>query len=427
MANQPASRGSRLPPIVCISNAEWDAPIPTNRQQLMRRFAERTPVVYVEAPLPVLGSVLGHSRNRRRRHGWRQEDRVHILQAWDWLPYPIAKRSSTLSRVADARFRRYLVREWRGLGWSRPLLWLFAPDAGDLLGAFDERLSVYHCVDDYGSIELYNGYRRVAAYSDLKREEHLAQAVDLMVVTAPKLLDRWQGANPHLYLLPNVADTALFEQALEPGPDHPVVAAIPAPHVVFLGALDRYKVDLALLAAVARRCPSVHFVCAGPIGTGDRTQSDKLPQASNLHYVGPLPQRELPAVLRTARACIIPYHLNDYTASVSPLKLYEYLAAGQPVVSTPLPSLLSVTNEGLLLSPPDPALFAARIEEAIRIDAATRRRISVQASGHSWDRRIDELEALILEHLASAAGASVATEATGIKATMTTRTTLLNG
>lgn len=392
-----------LPPIVCISNAEWDAPIPTNRQQIMRRFAERTRVAYIESPLPVAGSFIGRSRGRARKRGWRVVDGVHIFQAWDWLPYPLTKRSLALSRWADAGFRGAVTGAWRDLGWERPIAWFYAPDAGDLLGAFDERLSVYHCVDDYQAIERYNHYRRVAVYSAAKREVTLARGADLMIVTAPSLLERWRPVNPRITLLPNVADTALFAQALEPGKEHPRLAGIPTPRVVFIGALDAYKVNFALLGAVARRLPDVQFVCVGPTGAADSTTPANAPSGPNLRYIGPAPQRELPAMLRGASAGIIPYTLNDYTASVSPLKLYEYLAAGLPVVATPLPGLMAQRAEGALIAEPDPEAFAARLVEAMGYDKAMRARIAQAAAGHSWDHRMLELEALALERLTQAA------------------------
>src|SRR6185437_3645903 len=130
-----------------------------------------------------------------------------------------------------------------------------------------------------------------------------------------------------------------FATTLEAGPEHPALATIPQPRVCFLGALDAYKVDFALLAGAASACPDLHFVCVGPIGFADQTRGSTIPHLANLHYIDTLPQKELPALLRGCAVCIIPYHLNEYTASVSPLKLYEYLAAGRPVVATPLPAL----------------------------------------------------------------------------------------
>ncbi len=397
---------SDLPPIVCISNAEWDAVIPTNRQQLMRRFAVQTPVMFCEAPLPVLGSLIGQSRRRQRRHGWRREGNVHILQAWDWVPYPITQRSRALSRSIDAGVRRYIRDSWQSLGWPTPIVWTFAPDSGNLLGACGEQLSVYHCVDDFQAAEQFNHYRRVAAYDTSKSEEFLARSVDVALASAQPLFERWRTVNANTYLMPNVADTALFRQALEPGSEHPVLAGIPQPRIAFIGALDRYKVDFDLLAAVAERCPDLQFVCVGPTGAGDRTARGSLPQRANLHYVGTLLQAELPAVLRYCAACVIPYHLNEYTAAVSPLKLYEYLASGRPVVATPIPSLRGENAPGLHLAEPEPAVFAEAIRGVLDISEQTRLHIADAAQSHSWDRRMDELTALLETHLGRVSNSS---------------------
>ncbi|MFI5273319.1 MAG: hypothetical protein ACHQ4H_09850, partial [Ktedonobacterales bacterium] len=199
-----------LPPILCISNMEWDAPLPTNRQQLMRRFAERTEVAVVEAPLPVLGSVAGRSRGRRRNLGWRRDGNVQVLHAWDAIPYPLARRSPALSRAADAAFRGYVAARWRELRRAAPILWLYTSDGGNLLGAVRERATIYHCVDDHDALEPYNRYRRTAVYDPCKREDFLVKAADLVIVTSPRLSQRWSAVNPHTHLLPNVADTALF-------------------------------------------------------------------------------------------------------------------------------------------------------------------------------------------------------------------------
>jgi glycosyltransferase involved in cell wall biosynthesis len=406
---------SRLPPILCISNMAWDATLPTNRQQLMRRFAARTPVAVVEAPLPILGSLVGQSRKRIRHHGWRCEGEVAVLQAWDWAPYPVAQRSNAVSAWVDAAFRRYIRTEWERLGWGAPLLWLYPPDSADLLGVVGERLALYHCVDDYAASQRYVGYQRVAPYSPAKREQTLVEAADLLIVTSPPLYQHWSAHNPNAHLLPNVADTALFAQSLQPAPEHPALAGIPQPRVGYIGALDAYKVDFGLLEGLARRCPHIQFVCVGPVGIGDGTHARALPRASNLHYLGALPQAELPAVLRGCSACLIPYAINDYTRGVSPLKLYEYLAAGQPVVASALPALQAEQTPGVLLADPSPASFAACLLRAMQTEPSARLAIAQHAQSHSWERRVEQLEELILDRLAEKS-ASIRTGLTTNKA-----------
>lgn len=378
---------------------EWESAIPTNRQQLMRRFAQRSAVAVIETPLPVIGSFVGHSKSRMRQRGWRRDGDIRILQAWDWIPYPFTRRSHMVSRLADNAFRRRIVAEISALKWPEPILWLYSPDGGDLLGAFGESLSVYHCVDDYDASARYTGFQRTALYSEKKREATLVRSVDLVIVTAPHLVERWKPVNPDIHLLPNVADTALFSQALDAGPEHPVLAKIPRPRIAYVGALDAYKVNYALLADVAQIRPDLHFVCVGPVGVGDRTSMSDLPQASNIHYTGYLPQPEIPELLRGCAAAIIPYNLNEYTASVSPLKLYEYLAAGCPVVATPLHALVAQQEDEVFLAQPQPETFIAALDHALSVPDAERRRHSSRVLQHSWDHRLQEIESLLVERL----------------------------
>lgn len=389
-----------LPPILCVSNMEWDAPTPTNRQQLMRRFARHTQVAVVEAPLPLLGSFVGRSRRRLRHRGWRRDGDVRVLQAWDWVPYPLAQRSQAISRGADVYLRHTVRTSWRQLGWPAPVLWLYPSDSGDLLGLIQERLAVYHCIDDYDAIERYNAYRRVARYDERKHEHYLVRAAAAVITTSAPLYDRWRAVNSHTYLMPNVADTVLFRQALDAGPLHPALGALPEPRVAYVGALDQLKVDFDLIKEVARQCPDVQFVCVGPVGSGDYTAESALPRLPNIHYLGRLPQHELPTILRGCAAGIIPYHLNAYTASVSPLKLYEYLAAGCPVVSTALPALAVDAPRGVTLCDSDPLAFARDLRLAAGIGVAERVRIADAAMVHSWDRRVEELIAVIERHAA---------------------------
>ena len=168
-----------------------------------------------------------------------------------------------------------------------------------------------------------------------------------MLASAPPLAERMRALPDHVVLAPNVADTALFATALEPGPLDPALAAVPAPRIVFVGAIAARKVDLALVAAIATARPAWSLVLVGPVGLGDPdTDVSALERLPNVHLLGPRAQRELPSVLRAADAGLIPYVSTRLTASIFPMKLYEYLSAGVPLVATGLPSVGEVRGRG---------------------------------------------------------------------------------
>jgi glycosyltransferase involved in cell wall biosynthesis len=133
------------------------------------------------------------------------------------------------------------------------------------------------------------------------------------------------------------------------------------------------------------------------VGAGDpSTDVSVLSREPNLHLLGLRPYDQLPAVLRGADAALIPYALNDLTASIFPMKVYEYLAAGLPVVATPLPSLQGV--DGVVMAA-DADSTVARLEELLAGDTQeARAERSKLASGHSWDARVDEIAAALNGH-----------------------------
>jgi glycosyltransferase involved in cell wall biosynthesis len=135
-------------------------------------------------------------------------------------------------------------------------------------------------------------------------------------------------------------------------------------------------------------------VLVGPVGLGDPlTDASALTEAHNVHLLPTRLHRELPAVLRGARAAIIPYLLNDLTASIFPMKVYEYLAAGLPTVATRLPSLIG--TEGITFAS-DAAGFDHALEDAMAQDGPQARVQRAQlAAGHSWDDRLAEIGELV--------------------------------
>lgn len=372
--------------IVCVGFADWDTELWTNQHHLMSRLAKDNRVLFVESlglRRPQLaGRDLSRVARRLRRglSGPRLADGLHVLS-----PLVVPLHRSALVRRLNARLLPGLVRRaTRRLGLRRPILWAYVPQAEALLDALDPSAIVYHCVDDIAA------QKGIDAPSFRAAERRFAARADLVLASAPSLAARMRELARKVLYVPNVADTELFARALEPGPVDAALDALARPRVVFTGAVVATKLDFALLVALARARRDWTVALVGPVGPGDpSTDVSALAAEPNLHLLGVRTYGELPAVLRGADAAIIPYAINELTASIFPMKVYEYLAAGLPVVATALPSL---AEERGVVRATSAEEMAARLAEALTADTpALRAERSRAAAAHSWTVRLEEL------------------------------------
>jgi glycosyltransferase involved in cell wall biosynthesis len=392
MAPMPDPGGLRGRDIVCVGFADWDTDLWTNQHHLMSRLARENRVLFVESLGLRRPQLAGRDLSRvwrRLRRGLappRSVDGLHVLSP---LVLPFHRYRAV--RALNRRLLPALVRRAaRRLGIRRPILWAYVPQAEVLIDTLEPELVVYHCVDDIAAQE------RIDTASFRAAEERFAARADLVLASAPSLAKRLRTISSNVMDAPNVADTELFATALRPGEPDAAVAALAAPRIVFTGAIVSIKLDFRLIAELARLRPSWSFALVGPVGPGDpRTDVSELTSEPNVHLLGPRAYRDLPDVLRAADAGLIPYATNQLTASIFPMKVYEYLAAGLPVVATPLPALADVDD---VATAPDAAGIAALLDKALAGDSPEARAArSSRAAAHSWERRLDEIAAAIGE------------------------------
>ena len=376
--------------IVCIGFADWDTELWTNQHHLMSRLARENRVLFVESLGLRQPQLAGRDIKRivrRLRRGFappRAVDGLHVLS-----PLVLPFHRYRIVRELNRRLLPLLVRRAvRRLDLEQPILWAYVPQAEVLIDALHSELVVYHCVDD---IAVQPG---IDAQSFRAAESRFAARADLVLASAPALAARMRTISGNVLDAPNVADTELFSGALAPGPVDPGMAALAQPRIVFTGAVVATKLDLQLLAALARGRPDWSFALVGPVGPGDpRTDVSTLTAEPNIHLLGPRSYAELPDVLRGADAGLIPYARNTLTESIFPMKVFEYLAAGLPVVATPLPALASIAE---VATAPDAQGIAELLEDALAHDSPERRaERSRAARAHSWERRLEEIATAI--------------------------------
>jgi glycosyltransferase involved in cell wall biosynthesis len=396
MPDPPRLRGRD---IVCVGFADWDTELWTNQHHLMSRLARDNRVLFVESLGLRRPRLAGRDLKRiarRLRHGLagprevqqpsapRAVNGLHVLS-----PLVLPLHRNAAARALNRRLLPALVRRAaRRLHMPRPILWAYVPQAEVLIDALAPALVVYHCVDDIGA------QPGIDPASVRAAERRFAARADLVIASSPALAARMRTLSDNVLYAPNVADFDLFARALAPGTPDPAVAALPRPRIVFTGAIVATKLDVPLLVALARARPQWSFALVGPVGLGDpRTDVSALADLPNVHLLGARPYGALPDVLRASDAGLIPYAANELTASIFPMKVYEYLAAGLPVVATPLPALADVAD---VATAPDADGIARLLDTALAADSPELRAArSRAAAAHSWDRRLQEIAAAI--------------------------------
>ena len=336
---------------IVLATADWDHPLWTNKQHTAVSLAALGHrVLYVESLglRPPRKGVADLPRILKRLRRVARPPRPVQRGIWVWSPLVLPGASHPLARRLNRLLVRgglHLMRRWLGL--QDPILWTYNPLTQEVLSLTSFAASVYHCVD------------RIQAQPEMpewrieRAEQQLCCAATAVFTTAPELQRSLEPLNPQTHLFGNVADFDHFARAWRSPCSGPVeLVSLPTPRLIFMGAIDAYKLDLVALTQLARKRPDWSFVLIGPIGEADpNTDVGALCSWSNVHWVGPRPYAELPDWLAHADVALLPLQLNSYTRNMFPMKFFEYLAAAVPVVATAIPSLEQFRDSALLVPP----------------------------------------------------------------------------
>lgn len=251
-------------------------------------------------------------------------------------------------------------------------------------------LTVYQCLDPIiGDFDRRHG---------LVSERDLVENSDLIICSSKQLFEEKKATNPNTYFVPNAADVGHSRNALDPDlPLSPLLAGIPTPIVGYLGSVD-HRMDLGLLEYVAAHNPDKSFVLIGPVIS---SLSEEIRKASNIYFPGKIQYADLPSVLKGFSVCIIPFKKDEQSATVFPLKLFEYLGAGKPVVISDFnPDLRDFTSDKVAICA-SPEAFSEAIGQALATDSDALRQERVRlASRNTWQHRAEAVAALLQAHLA---------------------------
>lgn len=380
-----------VPSYLFISTTDWDAPQFGSRQQIAQLLGRRgRRVLFVEVPRSLHSLISAPAETRR---GLARMGRLREVQTGVTAYTPRPVLPIYYHPLTNAVNQRLLLADVRGalrrLGWSRPdVLWTYWPNSGYLVNKLGERVSVYHCIDEFATRE----YPFTPKGTLAAMEASLCRRVTMIFARTEALAEAKRRLNPNTEFLPGGVDSTLFDpERIEAA--HPPLMALPGPRAGFLGTLDD-RIDVTLLAEAAEHLPDISFILVGPV---KRHLIDLRPlQArANVHFFPAYAHADAPAMIAALDVALIPYRVNPYTEGLSPLKLYEYLAMGKPVVATNLPYIRREAAHLSIAHSVDE--FVRAIQQWVEKPPAAHQRATWRqvAQAVSWESQVDRVEAAL--------------------------------
>ncbi len=374
--------------VLMAEASDYQGPTQVGSHALAREFVRHGDrVFWLGTPL-YPHSILSAARDahtRRRFRVWQSGGAVTGDGVFEYYPLtilPVVDRPLLQSRFVAANTLRATLpraeRVARDHGVATPdLVWLsnsrFSHPAWKMAGA---RQSACRISDDWAH------FGHVPA-SLLALHDEMVDGVDHVFVTSRRLAHQLRERRPDAIYLPNGVSEIFFSGRDE---EPAVLAGFPRPRVVFVGALDAW-VDFDTIAHVGEYLPPAAVLVFGP---GEPKRRVYPP---NVHFLGTYPYRDLPTLLRHCDVGMVPFVKSELTHAVSPLKLFEYLAAGLPTVATRLDEIEASESPALLCD--DEAAFARAVESVMDGDPSGRAARVAFAREHTWPKRFETVRKVL--------------------------------
>lgn len=284
---------------------------------------------------------------------------------------------------------RIMLEGWiRYAGIHHAVAWYWTP----MMRSFSDHVPfaavVWDCMDELSAFAF--------APSELHRHEReLLDAAHVVFTGGHEIWLAKRHLHSNIYPMPSSVDFSHFAQARKGPVDPPDQAHLPRPRIGWFGVIDE-RTDLELIDAVAAARPDWHLVMIGPVV---KISPDALPRRQNVHWLGMRAYKELPSYVAHWDVAMLPFALNDATRFISPTKTPEYLAAGKPVVSTPIADVIRPYGERDLVRVAAGApAFIAEIAAALAEDPVERRlRADAFLATTSWDATVARMQKLVAE------------------------------
>lgn len=376
--------------IICFAPTDFWGMNPSCTTHIMKMLSRKNLVLYVN---PFSSDLAGE-----RRGIWRRVPRkiksmakflrrvgnnFYVFSPW-FLPIQGTKTFDALNNLL-LRVQLGIVRHITGI--HRPLLWIENLRAADMLDYFDPVLTVFHISDLFAECP-YTVNRQILR----RREEIIINRSDLIICVSQRLQQAKSKSGKKVAYLPHGVDFEFFREADENDAELENLKQVPRPRAGYFGTMTANN-DIELLSFCAQKLPHISFVLAGEITGGDYSQLTKL---DNVHFLGKVPYEKIPNLCASFDVCMLQWKMNDWIRHCNPLKLFEYMASGRPIVSVPIEEVKQYCE--LLSIAESKEAFCEAILWEMEHDTPERAKHRIEiARKHSWNNHIEQLSLLIIE------------------------------
>ena len=358
--------------MICLSHLRWDF-VYQRPQHLLSRFAKDRNVYFFEEPI--------FTDEPTRLDVSRREDSLFVL-------VPHISHADRDARGVTEIQRELLDGFIESEGIKDFVLWFYTPMALDFADHLEPVTTVFDVMDELSAFKF-------APPELLENERRLLERADVVFTGGQSLYEAKKDRHANVHAFPSSIDTKHFNQARAVEEEPADEKSIPHPRFGYCGVIDE-RMDIELLGQMAELRPDWHFVMIGPVV---KISEEDLPRRENIHYLGGKNYRELPAYLAGWDVALMPFAMNESTKYISPTKTPEYLAAGLPVVSTPIRDVVRPYGEkGLVHIASTAEEFVAACEKALDEEKSDRLQTADEFLSHnSWDKTFGEMSRLIEE------------------------------
>ncbi len=378
--------------IMCFSSIDWDFNWQGHQEIMSALVKQGNRVLFIENTGVRSPKTKDIFRLKKRFLSWwksfkgfrKEKEKLYIFSPLA-LPFPYSK---LITKINTWMISKSLINWQQAMNFYNPIIWIFLPTplTSNLIKMLEPELTIYYCIADF---EPLSGHPKEILISEKK----IAKNSDVIFAQGEVLKQKFLP-HPNLHVFEFGVDLNNFNTNVNIAPE---LELLKKPIIGFVGCIsDYFDQNLVIKISEEINCT---VVLIGPI----QTNVEQLRKKENILLLGSQPYVRVPEFMKCFDVGIIPQRITDYTKTMYPNKMYEYLAMGLPIVSTPLPEVVEFNKKNKILTIAEGSdSFVTAVKEAINSNSKEliKKRIDISKQ-NDWVPRIEKMSKIITNTLSN--------------------------